>query len=385
VILLLTQNFPPDPGGIENLMGDLARQLAAHGQEVLVLADHIRGKGLSEPAWPSGLQLRRFGGPRPVRRLWKAMAARRALARLPIKGVIADSWKSLELLPRPGVPTIVLAHGMEFPADASARKGRRIGSALGKADAVAANSAFTAALARPFLKGQGPALEVIHPPVAQQPAPDPQAQAEVARLRGGEGPLLLTLARIEPRKGIDAVIRALPAMVARHPGLRYVVAGGGGDLPRLRTLARETGVEERIHFLGRVSDGLKAALYAGADLLVMPVRREGNSVEGFGLVYLEAAWYGLPALAGRDGGSAEAVADGETGLVCDGADPAQVSAALARLLDDPALRRRLGAAAACRVRADFQWDAVLPRYLALLGLSPSTPRPSAPPPPGSLR
>ena len=348
-------------------MGDLARALAGSGREVLVLADHIRGKALEEPAWPSALRLRRFGGPRPLRRLRKGLAARHALARLPVRAVIADSWKSLEVLPRPAVPTLVLAHGSEFPPAAGARKRGRIERALEKASAIAPNSAFTAGLLRPYLTPAGAVPVVVPLPIPPQPDPDAAGRARVARLRG-EGPLLLTVARLEPRKGIDQVIRALPGLAESHPGLRYAVAGEGDDRSRLEGLARELGVAERVVFTGRIVDaGAKAALYAGADLFAMPARREGASVEGFGLVYLEAAWYGLPALAGRDGGAAEAVEDGSTGLICDGADPAAVAAGLARLLGDAALRRRLGEAAARRVRRDFGWDTALPRYLSLIG------------------
>ena len=351
-------------------MGGLARALAVGGERVLVLADHIRGRGLEEPDWPSGIVLRRFGGPRPLRRLRKGMAARRLLTRLPLRAVIADSWKSLEVLPRAPVPSLVLAHGSEFPPSPSAGKRRRIERALAGAGAIAPNSAFTEGLLRPYLTPAAPRPVVVHLPVPPQPEPPAEARAVVAGLRG-EGPLLLTVARLEPRKGIDAVIRALPMLAARHPGLRYAVAGEGADRARLVGLAREMGVAERVHFLGRVDDSTRAALYAGADLFAMPTRREGASVEGYGLVYLEAAWYGLPALAGRDGGSAEAVLDGETGLVCDGADPAAVAEALARLLGDEDLRRRLGAAGAVRVRRDLNWEAVLPRYLRLLGIGPA--------------
>ncbi|MBI0535981.1 glycosyltransferase family 1 protein [Roseomonas sp. KE2513] len=369
MILILTQNFPPDPGGIEALMGGLARALAAGGERVLVLADHIRGQGLVEPDWPTRIALRRFGGPRPLRRLRKGMAARRLLTRLPLHAVIADSWKSLEVLPNPGVPSLVLAHGSEFPPSPSAGKRRRIERALAGAGAIAPNSAFTEALLRPYLTPAAPRPVVVHLPVPPQPDPPAEARAVVTRLRG-EGPLLLTVARLEPRKGIDAVIGALPELAVRYPGLRYAVAGEGADRARLSALAREMGVEERVRFLGRVDDATRAALYAGADLFAMPTRREGASVEGYGLVYLEAAWYGLAALAGRDGGAAEAVLDGETGLVCDGTDPAAVAEALARLLEDNPLRRRLGVAGAARVRHDLTWAAVLPRYLGLLGIGP---------------
>jgi phosphatidylinositol alpha-1,6-mannosyltransferase len=98
----------------------------------------------------------------------------------------------------------------------------------------------------------------------------------------------------------------------------------------------------------------------------MPARREGASVEGFGIAYLEAAWHGCPSLAGFEGGAEDAVEDGVTGLLCDGADQAAVTAGLAALLADPARRRAMGEAAAARVRQGFLWEQILPRYEALL-------------------
>jgi phosphatidylinositol alpha-1,6-mannosyltransferase len=100
----------------------------------------------------------------------------------------------------------------------------------------------------------------------------------------------------------------------------------------------------------------------------MPSRRVGDSVEGFGIAYAEAAWYGLPALAGGDGGAAEVVKDGETGFVRDGGDAQAISQALYEMLDDAPMRQRMGAAAAAFVRKNLSWPSALPRYLAALGL-----------------
>jgi len=117
-------------------------------------------------------------------------------------------------------------------------------------------------------------------------------------------------------------------------------------------------------FLGRVSEAGKAALLAQADIFAMQVRREGRSVEGFGLSYLEAGWFGVPSLAGSGGGATDAVLHGETGLVCDGASQSEVTRSLLRLLDDEALRKRLGAAALARARHDLSWPVAIERYLA---------------------
>lgn len=364
-ILIATQTFPPDLGGMEGLMGGLATALAAEGHVVEVFAGRIRS-GRAELSTPDFV-LRRFGGPRPLRRLLKRLAITRALRSGPPAAVIADSWKSVSALPggTGTAPLLVLAHGMEFPPDVAPGKAARIRAALARASGVAANSRYTLGLLGPHLP-DGLRCAVVPPPIPPQPEPTPADLAAARALAGQDGPVLLTLARLEPRKGVDMLIRALPKLAATHPGLTLLVAGDGPDRARLVALAAEAGVAGRVRFLGRVEDGMKAALFRSADLFAMPTRREGASVEGFGIVYLEAAWHGLPALAGRDGGAADAVADGETGLLCDGADPGAVAAALATLLADPDRLQTMGARAAARVRAEFLWPAVLPRYLTLL-------------------
>jgi phosphatidylinositol alpha-1,6-mannosyltransferase len=362
-IVMVTQNFTPDPGGIETTMGGLAHELAAAGHALTVFADRIRS-GRAEDT-PPAIPIHRFGGPRPLRRLRKRLALWRALRQAPPDAIIADSWKSVEALPATPARLLVLAHGMEFPPAPSAGKAARIRAALGRAAAIAANSRYTAGLVAPY-RGAGQVVAVVQPVIRPQPAPPPADRQAVAALIGDGGPVLLSLARLEPRKGFDMVIRALPALAAEFPGILHLVAGSGPDAGRLRALAEQLGVARHLRLLGRVEEGMKAALFSRADVFAMPARREGASVEGFGLVYLEAGWHGAPSLAGRDGGAADAVADGETGLVCDGADAAAVQAALLALLRDPGRRAAMGAAAAARVRRDFLWPAVVPRYVALL-------------------
>lgn len=362
-VIMVTQNFTPDPGGIETTMGGLAREIAAAGHTITVLAERIRS-GRPEDT-PATIPIRRFGGPRPLRKLARRFALWRLLRESPPDAIIADSWKSVEAIPATRARLLVLAHGMEFPPDASASKIARIRAALGRADAIAANSRYTAALVRPHLR-PGQVLEVVQPVIRPQPEPTPADIAAAAALCGDADPLLFSLARLEPRKGFDQVIRALPALADAFPNIRHVIAGGGPDRDHLAALAAECGVADRVVFAGRVEEGLKAALYRRATLFAMPVRREGASVEGFGLTYLEAAWHGIASLAGRDGGAVDAVAEGETGLVCDGADPDAVRDALAAMLRDRARLATMGEAAAARVRRDFVWEAVTPRYVSLL-------------------
>lgn len=364
MIVVATHNFPPDAGGIPVLVGGLAERLAARGP-VHVFAHRIRGRGLAELEVHPFASLRRFGAPYPVRPWLKAWAMRPLLRDPSLRAVICDSWKSALHLPRTAAPVLVMAHGMEYPPAPSPRRTWRIRRALRRASVVVANSRHTAAALAAHLPA-GTRLEVIPPPLPPQPEPDPAERAAIRAL-AGPGPILATVSRLEDRKGLDRVIAALPALAARHPGLCYLIAGEGSDRARLEKHVAMAGVGERVHFLGRVGEARKAALLAEADLFAMPARREGASVEGFGIAYLEAAWHGCPSVAGREGGAEDAVLDGETGLLCDGADTAAVAAALAALLDDPARRRAMGAAAAARVRAGFLWEQVLPRWEGLLG------------------
>lgn len=363
MILILTQCFPPDMGGIENLMGGLVSALGAEGKQVHVLADRARGQGQSD--WVPDFELERFGGPRPLRRWRKMLRARALLASGSITAVFADSYKSIETLPDLSIPVVVLAHGMEFPQHPTARKHKRIASSFAKASAVIANSTYTARQLADYLPS-GIVPVVINPPIGPQPAASLAMRTRLAEWLEGHKPVLLTLSRLEPRKGIDQVIRALPDLLSQHPDLVYLVAGGGEDADRLKHLVTELDLTAHVRFLGRVDDDMKAALFERATVFAMPVRREGSSVEGFGISYCEAAWYGVPLLAGSEGGAVDAVHDGVTGLVCDGANTHSVSQALVRLLGDGELRQRLGLAARQRAHGELQWNRAIKAYIGLL-------------------
>ena len=295
MILVLTQCFPPNIGGIEIYVGQLVRALAARGEQVTVFADAAAGAQAFDASL-QGVTVRRFGGPRPLRRMLKAWAAHRLLATTPCKGIFCDSWKSLEMLPRPRVPVAVLAHGNEYLAHGRRRRSR-VSAALRKAGAVMAVSRYTAGLVRPFVHDRL-AVTVIHPPIEPLPEAGPAAIAGLIDATGAGRPLLAGIGRLEPRKGFDMVITAMPGLMQRFPGLTLAIGGDGPDRVRLEALAQDKGVGGRVVFLGRVDEAMRTALLSSADLFVMPARRAGRSVEGYGIVYAEAAWYGMPSVAG---------------------------------------------------------------------------------------
>jgi phosphatidylinositol alpha-1,6-mannosyltransferase len=358
MILITTQNFPPAVGGIEILMAGLAQALSTGGEDVWVFAD-----GAADGAAET-YRVSRYGGLKPIRRWRKARDIAKAAQAPGVSGVFADSWKSLETLARLSVPIVVLAHGAEWPAEPSPTKRRRIERAVAKASRILAVSEYTAERVRQYAPAER--IAIVHPPIPPQPKASRAAMATITALGRGDGPLIASLARLEPRKGFDMTLQAVADLCADHPDLTYVIAGGGDDLARLRDRAASLGVADRVRFLGRVDEDQKAALLAAADLFVMPTRQVGRSVEGFGIIYLEAAWHGLAAIAGTEGGGGDAVLDGVTGLVVDGADQVAVTAAVRRMIERPAERAAMGHAAAERVRREFLWDQAAPRFLAAL-------------------
>jgi phosphatidylinositol alpha-1,6-mannosyltransferase len=367
MILVVTQTFAPATGGMEAYLTGLAEQLSRAVPEVVVFADSSAGHKDFIPAAP--YDLKRFGGFRPQRRFMKRRAVASLVATGKVKGIFCDSWKSVEALPRKlSVPIAIIAHGSEYPPEPKSSKRQRISAALARSQAIIANSRFTADAVCNYLPDKNdPRLMIIHPPLNDLKEPTPQAQAEIRKLIGDRHPVLSVLARLEPRKGVDRVIAALPELIARHPSLVFLIGGRGEDVPRLQALAQETGVSSHVEFLGAVSDDIKTAMLASSDLFTMPVRRVGTSVEGFGICYAEAAWFGVPALAGISGGAADAVIDGETGLLCDGENQNDVTNAIARLLDDGETLKKYGRAASARVRRELTWAHALPQFLNALG------------------
>ena len=243
------------------------------------------------------------------------------------------------------------------------------------ASIVVSAGSYPAAEARRAAPGlSAPVIEV--PPGVDTTAitPRPAAERRAARAALGlptTGPLVASVSRLVPRKGMDVLIEAAGRLVPSYPDLVVAIAGSGRELARLERLAAES--PATVHVLGRISDEDRAGLLAASDVFVMACRNRwlGLEQEGFGIVFLEAAAAGVPQIAGDSGGAAEAVLDGVSGLVVERPeDPGAVAEALRCLLADPAGRRRMGRAARARVQESFDNDVLASRLAeALAGVA----------------
>lgn len=364
MILFATQNFLPSIGGTQLYVTGLADALAARGHAIEVYCDAASAGAVRKIDEARTYPICRFGGLRPLMRWRKARAVAKRIAQGGVRAVITDTWKSLEHFSSEslaGVRVLCLGHGSEFLTPPGSAKERRMVQCLAKANILAANSHFTADLARPNL-GKETELRVVLPGV------DPPAGAlrDCKPPARDGGPRLLTIARLEPRKGIDTVLRALPALAQQHPSIRYDVVGKGGDLSRLTALAKKMGVAQRVSFHGYIPEAAKSDLLAKADVFVLPNRRETGSVEGFGIVFVEAAAFGVPSIAGADGGTVDAVLDGTTGLVVDGEKEDAVRTGLSSLLGDHSQHEAFGRTAHERFWREFAWPVAIGRFEAAL-------------------
>lgn len=372
-VLLVTNDFPPRPGGIQSYLEAFVGQLViAAGHEITVYA----------PAWKGADAYDRAAAFEVVRHPGTLMLPEPAVSRR-MQGLIAGRdidtvWfgaaAPLALLSplarRAGAArTIASTHGHEvgwsmLPVARTAL--RRIGN---DTDVVTFVSRYTRGR---FAGAFGPraALEHLPPGVdTDRFAPDADARARMRDRYGlGERPVVVCLSRLVPRKGQDVLIRSMPRIRRRVPGAALVIVGGGPYRETLQNLAHRHGVAEDVVFTGGVPGAELPAHHAMADVFAMPCRTRGAGldVEGLGIVYLEASATGVPVVAGRSGGAPETVREGETGTVVDGTDVEAVAAAVGDLLADPDRAAAMGAAGRRWTVDTWQWPTRAARLAELL-------------------
>jgi phosphatidylinositol alpha-1,6-mannosyltransferase len=203
----------------------------------------------------------------------------------------------------------------------------------------------------------------------------PGVDGAAVRERHGlaDRPVIVCVSRLMPRKGQDSLIAALPRIRDQVPDAALLIVGGGPHRTKLERLAQTTGVAEHVVLTGGVPYAELPAHYAAGDVFAMPCRsrHRGLDVEGLGIVYLEAAAVGLPVVAGDSGGAPDAVLDGQTGFVVPGRDEDALVARLVQLLTDGALAQAMGRAGRAWVLDQWQWQTKADQLAGLLAGAPA--------------
>ena len=362
--LLVTNDFPPKVGGIQSYLWELWRRLPP--EHVAVLTTPYPDAAEFDAAQAFRVERTR------EKVLWPTPGLARRI------DALADEVGARVVLLDPALPVglvgrrlrhdyAVVLHGAEVTVP------RRLPVASAALRSVIAGSVHVIAA------GNYPATEATlsagpaTPPVTVVPpgvdcdrfrplTDDERRKARVDLGLPADAPLIVGVSRLVPRKGMDVLIAAAARLARTRPGLTLAIAGGGRDRGRLEQLAERH--RAPVHLLGVVPNEQLPALYGCGDVFAMLCRNRwgGLEQEGFGVVFLEAAACGVPQVAGDSGGAADAVLDGETGVVVrNPAEPAAVATAIAGILDDDARRIRLGAASRARMEREFTNDVLAAR------------------------
>ncbi|MFI1240756.1 glycosyltransferase family 4 protein [Nocardia salmonicida] len=360
--LLVTNDFPPRPGGIQSYLQALSNQLPP--EDLVVYAPRWRGD--SHEKFDAAQKFRVVRHPTTLM-LPTPAVIKRASALLREHrcdtvwfGAAAPLAVMAPMLRRAGAERILAStHGHEV-GWSMLPGSRQVLRSIGEhTDVVTYVSKYTRGR---FASAFGPRAALEHLPPGVDPTefrPDPAAREELrARYGLGERPTVLCLSRLVPRKGQDMLIVAMSEIRERVDGAVLVIAGGGPYETRLRALAEALGVQDSVVFTGRVPSGELAAHHTIADVFAMPCRTRGAGldVEGLGIVFLEASASGVPVVAGDSGGAPETVREGETGIVVHGRSVSQISDAIVELLTDRDKAAQMGAAGRAWVEQNWHWD-----------------------------
>jgi phosphatidylinositol alpha-1,6-mannosyltransferase len=388
--LLLSEIFPPRTGGSGRWFWEIYSRLP-RDQMVIAAGEAPRQEEFDRthdlrvvrlPLSMTQWGLRSVQG---LRGYWRAARKLRRLVKAERVGVIhcgrclPEGFLALCLRYYLGLPYVCYAHGEEMSCASLSRElSWMIRRVFGGAALVIANSRNTERILREEWNLPAERVRLLHPGVdTQRFVPAPRDLEVRTRLGWGERPIVLTVGRLQKRKGHDVLIQALRQVRKAVPGVLYAIAGDGEERSFLQDLVAREGLQEHVRFLGELEDEQLVRCYQQCDLFALPNRQLGQDIEGFGMVLLEAQACGKPVVAGASGGTAETMRIPETGQVvpCDGPD--QLAALLIELLSDGGRRACMGTAAREWVVERFDWAALSRQAEQLFEQASARRRPAA--------
>ncbi|MEU4144052.1 glycosyltransferase family 4 protein [Streptomyces parvulus] len=376
--LIVTNDFPPRPGGIQAFLHNMALRLDPERLVVYASTWKRSREGVEATRAFDAEQPFTVVRDRTTMLLPTPGATRRATGLLREHGctsvwfgAAAPLGLMAPALRRAGAERLVATtHGHEAgwaQLPAARQLLRRIGEST---DTLTYLGEYTRSRIAGALTPDAAARMTQLPPGVDEKTFHPGSGGDEVRARLGltDRPVVVCVSRLVPRKGQDTLIRAMPRILAAEPDAVLLIVGGGPYEQDLRRLAADTGVAASVHFTGAVPWSELPAHYGAGDVFAMPcrTRRGGLDVEGLGIVYLEASATGLPVVAGDSGGAPDAVLDGETGWVVRGEDPAESADRIVTLLADPELRRAMGERGRAWVEEKWRWDLLAEHLKALL-------------------
>ena len=363
MFLVSTRNFPPDIGGIQNLMEGLSNALLNHGP-VKVFADNFENCESYDEN--SKLNIQRITGLKIFRKYRKANVIKDFIKNNNLRAAFFDHWKSIENIDSSSLKktkTFCLIHSKEINHAVGSSLNKRMISALKKSNFIIANSNFTKNLI--YKMGYKDNNVNVINPGCNYPIPvSNESKKFASNIYGESFPNLITISRLDKRKSHQNILMTIKNLLPKFPKLKYVSIGDGDEKDNLENLKRELGLNDVVKFLYKTNEQEKLSLLEKSDVFVMPSVIFKKSVEGFGISFVEAASYGKPSIGGIFGGESDAIIEGKTGYLCDGNDLNSLLETFEKILKNDHYKS-LGTNA-LEFSKNFNWNKIIKEYIRLL-------------------
>ena len=361
MFLVVTRNFPPEIGGMQNLMEGLSNALLNHGPVKVFAETHDEDKDYDQN---SKLNIQRVSGLKIFRKYRKANLVKEFLTSNEVRASFFDHWKSIENIEKNllnKTKSFCLIHSKEINHPVGSSSNKRVLTALAKADHVIANSKFT----KEFAIKLGIKNVTVINPGCNYPIPINEEAKEFAKkIYGNASPKLITISRLDGRKSHHNVMMTIKNLLSKYPSLKYVSIGDGDEGNNLLRLRKTLELEKNVELIFKSTEQEKIALLEQSDIFVMPSVIYKKSVEGFGITYIEAASYGKPSIGGIYGGEGDAIKSGQTGYLCNGNDLNAIYHTLMKTLTNDHFLK-LGANA-LEFSKNFSWGKIVKKYISLI-------------------
>ena len=358
--LIVTRSFPPEIGGMQNLMWGLTYSLSKYNM-VKVFADYHDNH--KEHDSKVSFSIERVGGVKLFRKYRKASLINEFIKNNKnISCIIADHWKSIELI-KTNKKKICLIHSKEINHTKGSFINKRVVKVLNNTEHVVANSQYTKNLAIEIGVNEDKII-VINPGVFPAKEIDSEFIKDAEKILENKNPRLITVSRFDKRKNHEKIIMAVRNLKQFYPNIIYTCVGYGDEEENIKKLVKELYLENQVIFLKDISHDLKNALVSKSNLFVMPSIIYKKSVEGFGIAFAEAAQYGVPSIGGKDGGASDAIKNNETGIICDGNNLEDIYSSIDLILKNNSYIE-LGKKAK-EWATKFEWDNIVKEYLKIL-------------------
>ena len=359
--LIITRSYPPEVGGMQNLMWGLTNELSKHFM-IKVFADYSDNhKNFDENV---SFSIERVGGIKLFRKYRKAQLINDFIKKNKINGIIADHWKSIELI-KTKKKKICLIHSKEINHNKGTNLNKRVLNVLNDVEIVIANSQYTKNLAI-SLGVLEEKIMVINPGINPVQELNKESTEKVDNLLKHKTPRLITISRFDKRKNHEKIIMSLRNLKQIYPSIIYICIGYGEEEDNIKKLVKELGLRDQVMFFKDISNELKNSLLARSNIFVMPSIIYKKSVEGFGIAYIEAAQYGVPSIGGKDGGASDAIDHEKTGLICDGNNLDEIYFSINSMLEN---KRYLEYGKVAKENSSkFMWGKIIKEYKKILKL-----------------